>query len=92
MGSIPPPIEADGLAIGIEDDIFGIGDVLWLAAAEGCPEEEEQAAAASASAPTPTTLRKAERGRRRPREQDVDMNGPPQVPAFADGHTYRRLR
>jgi hypothetical protein len=42
----------DGLGIGIELDIFGIGDEGWPLAAEGCPEE--QAAAKSASTPTPT--------------------------------------
>jgi len=33
MGRAPPPIDIDGLAIGIELDISGIGDLLWLAAA-----------------------------------------------------------
>jgi hypothetical protein len=79
MGSIPPPIDMDELAIGIELDISGIGDLEWLAAAEGCPEDEH-AAAASASAPTPTAPRKTEPGRERPREEDVDMDRPPKVP------------
>jgi hypothetical protein len=35
MGSVPPPIGIDGLSLdmGIELDIFGIGDPEWLAAA-----------------------------------------------------------
>jgi len=63
----------DGLAIGIELDISGIGDFVWLAAAEGWPEEEEHAAATSASAPAPTAPRKTAPGRERPREPDLNM-------------------
>jgi len=42
----------DGLAIGIELDISGIGDLLWPAAAEEWPDEH--AAATSTSAHTRT--------------------------------------
>jgi len=59
----------DGLAIGMELDISGIGDLPWPTAAEGCPDE--QAAAASASTHKPTTLRNV----------DADMNRPPWMPA-----------
>src|SRR5262252_2231354 len=52
IGSIPPPIDMDGLAIGIELDIFGIGDLAWPAAADVLPDEP-QAAAATASALRP---------------------------------------
>jgi hypothetical protein len=62
----------DGLAIGIELDISGIGDLVWPAA-EGCPEEEEHAAAISASAPAPTAPRKTEPGRERPHEAYLNM-------------------
>jgi len=75
----------DGLAIGIELDISGIGDLVWPAAAESCPDEEEHAAATSASAPAPTAPQKTEPGRERPREADRNMYGPPQVPAPAEG-------
>jgi len=90
IGSIPPPIDMDGLAIGIELDISGIGDVEWLAAADGCPEE--QAAATSASVPTPAAARKTGPGRERPQNEDLDMERPPQVPAPANGQHQRRLR
>src|SRR5258708_5583819 len=83
-GSIPPPIDIDGLAIGIELDISGIGDLDWPAAAGGCPELPH-AAATSASAPTPTANRKAEPGRQRPGDTDPDMDQPPHVPAPATG-------
>jgi len=74
-----------GLAIGIELDISGIGDLLCpAAAAEGCPDEPH-AAAASASAPIPTAPLNTEPGRERPREQNVDMDRPPRVPAPAAG-------
>jgi hypothetical protein len=69
------------LAIGIELDISGIGDLVWLAAADGCPEEEH-AAASSAIAATPTAPRKTAPGHGRPRGEDLDMDGPPQVPAL----------
>jgi len=72
IGSIPPAIDVDGLAIGIELDVSGIGDMVWLAAAEGCPDDEH-AAASSASAPTPTAARKTEPGRDRPVDEDADM-------------------
>jgi hypothetical protein len=49
IGKVPAAIDMDALAIGIELDISGIGDLVWLAAADGCPEEEEHAAATSAS-------------------------------------------
>jgi hypothetical protein len=81
----------DELAIGIELDLSGIGDLAWLAATEGCPDDE-QAAAASASAPAPTAPRKAEPGRKRPGRGDLDMNGPPQVPGPAGRRRRRRLR
>jgi hypothetical protein len=63
----------DGLAIGIELDISGIGDLVWPPAAEDCPEEEEHAAATSASTPAPTAPRKIEPGRERLREADLNM-------------------
>ena len=56
MRGIPPSSDMDGLGIGIELDIFGIGDEGWPLAAEGCPEE--QAAAKSAGTPTSTAPRK----------------------------------
>jgi hypothetical protein len=62
IGSIPPPIDTLGLGIGIELDISGIGDTVWLAAAVGCPEDP-QAAATRASAPTATPTLQAEPGR-----------------------------
>src|SRR5215831_3623848 len=65
IGSIPLPIDVDGLGIGIELDISGIGDLAWLAAAEGCPEEPQAAAARAAAARRAPAL-KAEPGRRRP--------------------------
>jgi hypothetical protein len=78
-----------GLAIGIELDISGIGDLAWLAAAEGCPVEH---AAASASVPTPAAARKTKPGRERPQNEDLDMERPPQLPAPANGQHQRRLR
>src|SRR5258708_2533883 len=83
-GSIPPPIDMDGLAIGIELDISGIGDLDWPAAAGGCPELPH-AAATSASAPTPTAAFKAAPGRQRPGDTDPDMDQPPHVPAPVTG-------
>src|SRR5215510_5286287 len=80
IGSAPPPIDMEELAIGIELDISGIGDLAWPGAAGGCPEEEEHAAATSASAPIPTAPRKTEPGRDRPRETDLSMHGPPRRP------------
>jgi hypothetical protein len=91
IGSVPALIPMDELASGIEEDISGIGDLVWLAAAEGCPDEEH-AAASSATAATPTAPLKTAPGRGRPREQDVDMDRPPQVPAPAHGHRHGRLR
>jgi hypothetical protein len=89
MGSIPPAIDIDGLAIGISLDIFGIADFVWPAAAEGCPEAHP--AATSASAPTPTAARKPKPGRKRLETVDLDMDRPPPVPAPADGHRRTRL-
>jgi hypothetical protein len=66
----------DELGIGIELDISGIVDLVWLAAAEGAPGEE-QAAATSASAPTPTATRKTVHGLMRLVRGDFDMIGPP---------------
>jgi hypothetical protein len=65
----------DGLAIGMELDVSGIGDMLWVAAADGCPDEH--AAAASASTEKPTALRNV----------DEDMNRPPWVPASVSAST-----
>jgi len=59
----------DGLAIGIELDDSGIGDVAWPAAADGCPEEPH--AATRASAPTPTAALETGPGRQRPGEADL---------------------
>jgi len=91
IGKVPAAIDMDELAIGIELDIFGIGDLAWLAATDGCPEEE-QAAATNASAPTPTALRKTEPGRERRREVDLSMHGPPRAPTPAEGRRHKRLR
>jgi len=71
IGSIPPPIDIDGLGIGISLDIFGIGDLAWLAAAEGCPDDPQAAASAIAAAPTPVL--KAEPGRERRGDAYLDM-------------------
>jgi hypothetical protein len=80
MGRVPSPIGIDELEdIGIELDIFGIDDIEWLAAADGCPDE--QAAAASASTPMPTAPWKTAPGRGRPGDEDLDMDRPPQAPA-----------
>src|SRR5260370_35585748 len=86
IGSIPPPIDIDedGLAIGIELDDSGIGDMLWLAAADGWPDEH--AAAASASAATPAALRTTGPGRTLPGEVDLDIDGPPKGPAPSKRH------
>src|SRR5487761_1362127 len=63
MDSVPPPpIDIDELGIGIELDIFGIGDELW------------PPAATSASPPATTATLKAEPGRQRPGDGDVDMD------------------
>ena len=91
IGKVPAAIDMDELAIGIELDISGIDDLAWLAATEGCPEEE-QAAATSVSAPTPTTPRKTEPGLERPRDANLSMHGPPMAPAPAEGRRHRRLR
>jgi hypothetical protein len=70
----------DGLAIGIELDISGIGDLEWAPAAEGGPDEP-QAAATSASAPTPALVLRAEPGRgRRPGEGELFMSDTSTVP------------
>jgi len=87
IGSIPPPIDVDELGIGIELDISGIGDLAWLAAADGCPDEPH-AAATSESAATPAPALKAEPGRERPGDAHMDMGRPPQVPAL-NGHRHR---
>src|SRR6516162_9823938 len=95
IGSIPPPIDMDELAIGIELDISGIGDLGWAAApaaAGGCPEEEEHAAASSASAPAPAAPPKTEPGRERPREPDLTMTDLLGRAAPAGGRRHRRLR
>src|SRR5215468_8186293 len=74
IGSIPPPIDMDGLAIGIELDISGIGDLEWAPAAEVVPDEPH-AAASSASAPTPALVLRAEPGRgRRPGDRELFMS------------------
>jgi len=80
----------DGLAIGIELDISGIGDLEWAPAAEGCPGDP-QAAATSATAAAPTPVLKAEPGHERPGDAYLDMDRPPQVPAPTYGHEHRRL-
>src|SRR5215472_13517505 len=82
MGSVPPPIDMDELAIGIELDISGIGDLVWLAAAE-VVADDEQAAATSASAPIRTAAVVTEPGR--PRSRDLDMGRPPRCPDAAAG-------
>jgi len=89
----------DELGIGIELDISGIGDLAWLAAADGLLPELPQAAAASATAATPTPALKAEPGRKRPGDAYLDMGRPPQAPALTgtltDGSNdapYRRRR
>jgi len=89
IGSIPPPIDIDGLGIGIELDISGIGDLEWAPAADGCPDEP-QAAATSATAATPAPVLKAELGRQRPGDANLDMGRPPGVPAPFDGHGHTR--
>jgi hypothetical protein len=91
IGSIPVPIDMDGLGIVIECDISGIRDLVWPAAAEGLPDEP-QAAATSESAATPTPALKAEPGHERPGDAHLDMDRPPQVPAPNYGHEHRRLR
>jgi hypothetical protein len=70
-----------GLAIGIELDISGIGDLVWLANADVLPDEP-QAAAASATAAAPAPTMKAERDRDRPRDMNLNMGRPPEVPAL----------
>jgi hypothetical protein len=62
----------DGLAIGIELDVSGIGDVEWAPAAEGCPDEP-QAATTNATAAAPTPVLKAEPGLERPTGAYSDM-------------------
>jgi hypothetical protein len=82
----------DGLGIGIELDIAGIGDLEW-APADGCPDEEEaHPAAASASALTPTAPRKTEPGRERPRDENLDIDRPPRAPAPGNGYQHGQLR
>src|SRR5690348_18466698 len=61
IGSIPPPIDMDGLGIGIELDISGIADLAWPAAADVLPDEP-QAVTTSATAATPTPALTAEPG------------------------------
>src|SRR5215470_2392375 len=72
IGSIPLPIGMDGLGIGIELDISGIGDLAWPPAAAGCPGDP-QAAATSATAAAPTPALKAEPGQERPGDAYLDM-------------------
>src|SRR5215470_1824260 len=84
IGSIPPPIDMDGLGIGISLDIFGIGDLAWPAAADGLPDEP-QAAATRATAAIPMPALKAGPGRGRPGDAYLDMGRPPQVPASVGG-------
>jgi hypothetical protein len=78
--AIPPPIDVDGLGIGIELDISGIGDLEWALAADVLADEP-QAAAASATTAAPTQALKAEPGHERPGDAHLDMGRPPQVPA-----------
>jgi hypothetical protein len=80
IGSIPWLIDMDGLGIGIELDISGIGDLAWPAAADVLPDEP-QAAATSESAAIPTPALTAEPGHERPGDAYLDMGKPPQVPA-----------
>src|SRR5215831_13289648 len=87
IGGIPPPIDMDELGIGIELDISGIGDLAWLAAAEGLPELP-QAAAASATAAAPTPALKAEPGREAPGDANLNMGRPPWCPNV-NGHRHR---
>jgi len=72
MGSIPPPIDMDGLGIGIELDIFGIGDFECPGAADGWLEAHAAAASESAVKPTPSVT--AEPRRERPQDVAVDMS------------------
>jgi len=81
----------DGLAIGIELDISGIGDLVWLAAADVLPDEP-QAAATRATAAIPTPALKAEHGRERPGDANVDMGKPPQGARPVNGHRHRQLQ
>jgi hypothetical protein len=62
----------DGLCMGIELDISGIGDLAWLAASDVLPEEP-QAAATSATAAIPTPAPKAGPGHGRPGDACLDM-------------------
>jgi hypothetical protein len=62
----------DGLAIGIELDISGIGDLEWAPAADVLADEP-QAAAASATTAAPTPVLKAEPGHKRPGYACLDM-------------------
>jgi len=81
----------DGLAIGIELDISGVGDLEWAPAADVLPDEP-QAAATSAAAATPAPALQAEPGRQRPDDTNLDMGGPPQLPVPFDGHRRRQLQ
>src|SRR5215472_11479923 len=69
--AIPPPIDMDGLAIGIELDISGIGDLAWAPAADVLPDEPQ--AATSATAATPTPALKAGPGSARLDDANVNM-------------------
>jgi len=84
-------MDMDGLAIGIELDISGIGDLEWAPAADVLPDEP-QAAATSATAATPAPALQAEPGRQRPDDTNLDMGRPPGVPAPFDGHRHRQLQ
>jgi hypothetical protein len=80
IGSIPLLIDVDGLAIGIELDISGIGDLEWPAAAGVLPDEP-QPAASSASAHTPALVLRAEPGRgRRPDDGELFISETSTVP------------
>jgi len=81
VGSIPLRIDIDGLAIGIELDISGIGDLECAPAADVLPDEP-QAAAASDSAATLTATLEAEPGHARSRDAYSDIGKPPQRPVW----------
>src|SRR5690348_3903567 len=91
IGSIPLPIDMDGLAIGIELAISGIGDLAWLAAADGLPDEP-QAAATSATAATPTPALTAGPGRGRPGDAYLDIGQTSSAARTGDGHHHRQLQ
>ena len=92
IGSIPPLIDMDGLAIGIELDISGIGDLAWAPAAADVLPDEPQAAATRATAATPAPALTAGPSRERPGDTNVDMGKPPPMPASVGGHRHRQLQ